>query len=245
MTTEPLRAVVVDDEPASRDAVLSLLASHREILVAGIASNGTQAVQEIRRLKPDLLFLDIEMPDADGFEVLTELGEAVPRGIVFVTAHDEYALRAFDVHALDYVCKPFGKPRFDAAVDRAIERLRALDALSLSSTIAAIRRIAVRTGSNLHLINVQDIRWIEASGDYARVYTSEQSHLVDERIGELERSLDAAQFFRIHRSSIVRLDCVKELHRESDGGGTIIIGGVRLRVARNRWEPLVAALHLT
>src|SRR5687768_8835903 len=126
MSAERFRAVVVDDEPAARDAVLMLLLDEPTVEVVGTAANGKDAVAVVRQQKPDLLFLDIQMPDADGFQVLDALGEDVPRGVVFVTAHDEHAVRAFEVHALDYLLKPFGRPRFHAALARAIERLRAL-----------------------------------------------------------------------------------------------------------------------
>src|SRR5688572_5365788 len=133
-----VRAVVVDDEPASREAVTTLLAEHVEVEVVGQATNGDEAVRIIRDLRPDLVFLDVQMPDRDGFGVLEALGDAVPRGVVFVTAHDEHALRAFDVHALDYILKPFGRPRFNAAVTRALERLSALDALTMQRTLASM-----------------------------------------------------------------------------------------------------------
>src|SRR5687768_17970844 len=133
-----VRALVVDDEPAAREAVTTLLAERPPVEVVGEASNGKEAVALVRRLRPDLLFLDIQMPDQDGFRVLDALGGDVPRGIVFVTAHDEHAIRAFDVHALDYVLKPFGRPRFSAAVTRALEGLRAMDALTLHRTLASM-----------------------------------------------------------------------------------------------------------
>src|SRR3954452_8374739 len=133
-----VRAVVVDDEPTAREVVRTLLTEHPTVEVVGEATNGKEAVLLVRRLRPDLLFLDIQMPDQDGFRVLESLGDDVPRGIVFVTAHDEHAIRAFDVHALDYVLKPFGRPRFKAAVARALERLSALDALTLQRTLASM-----------------------------------------------------------------------------------------------------------
>src|SRR5678810_1261019 len=137
-TPSPVRAVVVDDEPAARDVVITLLADHAGVSVIGEATNGREAVDVVRRTRPDLLFLDIQMPDLDGFGVLDALGGDVPRGVVFVTAHDEHAIRAFDVHALDYILKPFGKPRFGAAVTRALERLSALDALTMQRTLASM-----------------------------------------------------------------------------------------------------------
>src|SRR5688500_11516828 len=133
-----VRALVADDEPAAREAVVTMLAEHPEVEVVGEATNGDEAVAMILERRPDLLFLDIQMPDLDGFRVLEALGDDVPRGIVFVTAHDEHAIRAFDVHALDYVLKPFGRPRFNAAVTRALDGLRAMDALTMQRTLASM-----------------------------------------------------------------------------------------------------------
>ena len=272
-TGEParVRAVVADDEPAAREAVITMLAEHPQVEVVGEATNGDEAVALIRRLRPDLLFLDIQMPDRDGFGVLDALGDDVPRGVVFVTAHDEHALRAFDVHALDYVLKPFGRPRFRAAVTRALTRLSALDALSLRDTLASMagdraaaatpageltlqkteerqsppRRLGVRTGSHIVLVDIDTIDWVESYGDYARVHVGRQTHVVAQRMHALERMFEAAEFVRIHRSLIVNLQRVRELHREPDGGGAIVLSnGVRLRVARGRWDALQAALGM-
>jgi two-component system LytT family response regulator len=229
-------------------------------------------------VRPDLLFLDIQMPDQDGFGVLDALGADVPRGIVFVTAHDEHAIRAFDVHAFDYVLKPFGRPRFRAAVTRALDGLSALDALTLHRTLASMandrkadaapagelsigegepesdgqekrsappRRIGVRTGAKIAIVDVDAIDWVEASGDYARIHAGKQTHLVSQRMHALERMLEAADFIRVHRSLIVNVKRVRELHRESDGGGTMVLtDGVRLRVARGRWEAMEKALEM-
>lgn len=277
-----IRAVVVDDEPASREAVLTMLSEHNNIEVVGEATNGREAVDVVRAARPDLLFLDIQMPDLNGFNVLESLGDDVPRGVVFVTAHDEHAIRAFEVHALDYLLKPFGRPRFSAAVSRAVERLNALDALTLQRTLASmasdrqqardtvgelafgegertetlredatssdrrpLRRIGVRTGSKTILIDVDAIDWVEALGDYARIHVGSKVHLVTQRMHALERLLDSRRFLRIHRSSIVNVDRVQMLHREADGSGTIVLAsGVRLRVARGRWEALQSALAM-
>src|SRR5688500_15485365 len=171
-----------------------MLAEYPRVEVEGEAKNGGEALELVRALRPDLLFLDIQMPDRDGFRVLEDLADKVPRGVVFVTAHDEHAVRAFDVHALDYILKPFGRPRFRAAVDRALERLSELDALTLRDTLASMagdrrsvkvapgeltvqsaedrrappRRLGVRTGSRTIVVDVHDIDWIEPCGDYAR-----------------------------------------------------------------------------
>jgi two-component system LytT family response regulator len=272
-----VRALVVDDEPTAREVVMTLLAEHPTVQVVGEASNGKEAVALVRRLRPDLLFLDIQMPDQDGFRVLEALGAEVPRGIVFVTAHDEHAIRAFDVHALDYVLKPFGRPRFRAAVTRALEGLRAMDALTLHRTLASMaadrladerppaelsiadtagdgegktrpaapRRIGVRNGAKITLVDVDAIDWVEASGDYARIHAGRHAHLVSQRMHALERLLEAREFVRVHRSLIVNVKRIRELHRESDGGGTLVlVDGVRLRVARGRWDAMERALEM-
>ncbi len=265
-----LRAVIVDDEPNAREVVLTLLAANAGVRVVGEAANGSEAVELIRAERPDLVFLDVQMPDLDGFGVLEALGADVPRGIVFVTAHDEHAVRAFEMHALDYLLKPFGRPRFDAAVARAVERLQALDALSLQRTLASMaddrraagepasdlilgdsskpatpRRIGVRNGARTTVVDIEHIDWVEASGDYARIHAGKARHLVLQRMHALERALDGGAFLRIHRSVIVNISRIRELHREPDGSGSLVLhDGVRLRVARGRWEALQEALEI-
>lgn len=275
------RAVVVDDEPAGRAAVTTFLAEVQSIDVVGEASDGAEAIRMVERARPDLLFLDIHMPDRDGFAVLEELGGAVPRGVVLVTAHGEYAQRAFDVHAVDYVTKPFGRPRFMAAVERALRRLAAEDALDMTRTLRSLveslrldrsgrgreggalrpvpggpapapgeardprTRIGVRLGSRTTLVDVDQIDWIEADGDMVRLHVAERVHLLQSRMRDLEAMLGPAGFLRIHRSAIVNLARVDVLHREPDGGGSVSLDtGVRLRVARGRWEELENALGL-
>jgi two-component system LytT family response regulator len=271
---EAVRAMIVDDEPAARDAVRALLAEHPGVRVVGEAANGRDATMEVRRLRPDLLFLDIQMPDEDGFDVLHALGADVPPGVVFVTSHDRHAVRAFEVHALDYVLKPFGRPRFVAAVERALDRLRALDALTLRRTLESIAddrrrsaeapaelstnaepddevvsaptRIGVRTGGKLIVVDVASIDWVEASGDHARIHSGSRSWVITQRMHTLERLLSRGDFLRIHRSLIVNLERVRELHRDADGAGTVVLTtGVRLRVARARWDALQKALRMT
>lgn len=267
----PVRAMIVDDEPVARDAVRALLAEHRTVTVVGEAANGREAEEEIRRLKPDLVFLDIHMPDEDGFSLLERLGTDVPSGVIFVTAHDQHAVRAFDVHALDYLLKPFGRPRFSAAVERALDRLQALDALTLRRTLESIAddrrsvedapadlssgsdaeetsapaRIGVRTGGKVILVEVESIDWIEALGDNARLHSGGRSWVITQRMHVLERFFSRGDFARIHRSLIVNLQRVRELHRDADGAGTVVLTtGVRLRVARARWESLQRALRM-
>lgn len=262
------RALVVDDEPGAREAVITLLAAEPATEVVGEAGSGDEAVAAVRQLRPDLLFLDVQMPGCDGFGVLEALGPEVPRAVVFVTAFDEHAVRAFEVHALDYVVKPFGRPRFAAAVARALLRLEADDALSMQRTLATAARgqrgpapegelaetgaaadgrarLALRLGPRTVLLAVDELDWVEADGDYVRLHAGETAHFVAGRLSALEERLDPARFLRIHRSLLVRLDRIRELHRDPDGGGCVVLReGVRLRVARGRWEALERALRL-
>lgn len=257
---EPYSAVIVDDEPAGREAVTALLADEPRVRVVAEATNGRDAVTVIREARPDLVFLDIQMPDRDGFGVIDALGADVPRGIVFVTAHDEHALRAFDVHALDYVLKPFGRPRFEAAVRRAIRRLEADDAHSLQRTLSSLvsgmraatldsalaelvaaeapgppERFAVQHAGRTTFVAVKDIDWVEAVGDYARIHARGQSHLIAMRMHRIDARLENAGFVRIHRSTIVNISRITMLERAEDGGGIVVLeDGVQLRVARNR-----------
>ena len=261
MYVKPVRAVIVDDEPSSRDAIVTLLANHPRVLIVGQATNGLQAVTLARNVAPDLMFLDVQMPDRDGFGVIEDLGASVPRGIVFVTAHDEHALRAFEVHALDYLLKPYGRPRFDAAIERALRRLDESDALVMRRTMesvardrkdhgetgeivpAAPRRVGVRTGTRTMIIDVAEIDWVEASGDYARIHTRDRRFVVTETMNALERLLDLANFVRAHRSIIVNVDRVSAMHRDPDGGGAVVLqNGVTLRVARGRWDAVTEAI---
>jgi two-component system, LytTR family, response regulator len=263
VTERRVRAVIVDDEPAARDVVRTMLAAHEGIEVVGEAGNGVSAVRVLRASRPDLLFLDVQMPDRDGFGVLEALGDEVPRALVFVTAHDEHAIRAFEVHALDYVLKPFGKPRFNAAVMRALDRLKGMDALRLRRTLESMaedrrsaggppaevalanQRIAVRLGQKVTLLDVASIDWVEADGDYARIHAGRASHLVSQRMHALERYLEPFRFIRVHRSLIVNRERVREMYREADGSGVLLLAtGVRLRVARGRWDALEKALGI-
>lgn len=263
MTGRSIRAVIVDDEPAARDVVRTMLAAYDDIAIVGEAGNGFDAVRVVRAERPDLLFLDVQMPDRDGFGVLETLGDDVPRAVVFVTAHDAHAIRAFEVHALDYVLKPFGRPRFDAAVERAIERLNGMDALRLQRTLESMaedrrsaagprgevalanQRIGVRLGQKLTLVEVASIDWVEADGDYARIHAGRASHLVSQRMHALEKYLEPFGFVRVHRSLIVNRERVHEMHREIDGSGVLVLTtGVRLRVARGRWDALEKALGI-
>lgn len=249
----PLRAVVCDDEPAAREAIRSLLSDDPGIRVVGEAGSGSEAVRVVRREAPDLLFLDIQMPDHDGFQVLELLGADIPPAVVFVTAYDEHAVRAFEVHALDYLLKPFGRGRLLAAVERARGHLESGRVVDVHRTLlrslgqepgraagaleeetppgSAIgaegppvpERLAVRKGRRVILVPVEEIRWVGADGDYVRLHTADADHLVSARLGTLEKMLAPAGFLRIHRSTLVRIRLVRQVVPAGEGGGSVIL----------------------
>jgi two-component system LytT family response regulator len=265
---------VVDDEPAAREAVTTFLADVPEVEVVAEARSGTEALAAIRTHRPDLLFLDVQMPGLSGFDVLEALGPDVPAGVVLVTAHGEYALQAFEVHAVDYVTKPFGRPRFMAAVERALRRLEADAALTQRSTLASLiaglrldraaaeelvgavergppdraapKRLGVRLGNRTTLVDVGRIDWVEAAGDLVRLHVGDDTHLLRTTLKDLAGTLGEDDFVRIHRATVVNRHRIRVLHREPDGSGSVTLdSGVGLRVARGRWEELEARLGLS
>lgn len=225
-----MKVLIVDDEPLARQTVRMLLESDREMTVAGDCS-GIDAVEMIAREKPDVLFLDIQMPEVDGFEVLERAGvDSVP-AVIFVTAYDEYALRAFDVHALDYLLKPFDDRRFYAAVARAKAQVKA------RTTPSYARRFCVRTREKVLFVKADDIEWIEAADYYSSFHIGGKSYLLRQTMAELERQLDPAKFVRVHRSAIVNIERVQELHPLFRGDGVLVLqDGTRLRLSRARRE---------
>jgi two-component system, LytTR family, response regulator len=213
-----VRALIVDDERLARRGVVLRLRKFRDIEVVGECANGLSAVEKILELSPDLVFLDIQMPGMDGFEVLRALPRENLPAVIFLTAYEQHALRAFEVHALDYLLKPVDDERFAAAVDHARSlgdsRLRVteriLQMLGRDSE-KYLARFIVRAGSRIHIVPADDIDWIAAAGDYTELHVRGRSHLLRETMNVLERSLDPAIFLRIHRSRIVRAVCIVEL----------------------------------
>lgn len=225
-----MKVVIVDDEPLARQVVRILLENDRELTIAGECS-GVDAAEVIGRERPDILFLDIQMPEVDGFDVLERVGaDAVP-AVVFVTAYDEYALRAFEVHALDYLLKPFDDRRFFAALSRAKEQVRA------KSPSAFVRRFLVRTRDKVLFIKSDDLEWIEAADYYVSLHAGGKSYLLRQTMAEIERQLDPGKFVRVHRSAIVNLDRVKEMHPLFRGDSVLVLAdGTQLRLSRARRE---------
>lgn len=223
----PLKAVVVDDEPLGRRNLKALLSADSEITVTECAS-GTEAIAHIRANKPDLLFIDIQMPECDGFDVLERLGADLPPAIVFVTAYDQYALRAFEAGALDYLLKPFDDARFERTLARAKSQVTASRAIPRGS-----ERIAIKHGGEILFLKVHEIDWIEAADYYVCLHMGKKTHLLRRSMTELEEQLDPAMFCRIHRSSIVNLRSVHSLALSEQGEYEVVLeDDTRLRLSR-------------
>ena len=223
----PIRALVVDDEVLARRNLVVLLRRDPDIGPIVECGSGIEAVEAIRSWKPDLVFLDVQMPECDGFNVLERLGADLPQTIIFVTAYDEYALRAFETGALDYLLKPFDDARFGRALDRA------KDKLAHYAPPQPPQRLVVKSPGQLLFLNVSDIDWIEAASYYACLHVGRETHVLRRTLSELERDLGEGRFIRIHRSTIVNLDRIRELELHSGGEYEVVLDtGVRLRLSR-------------
>jgi two-component system LytT family response regulator len=245
-----IRALVVDDEPLARDRVMSLLQQEDDVEIIGECHDGTQAVAAIHNQAPDLVFLDVQMPGHNGFEVIEAVGADRMPTVIFVTAYDEYALRAFEVHALDYLLKPFGKERFQQALQHArahVERRRAGDlGKRLMALVQDIKpepqrldRLVVKSAGRVFFLKTDDIVWIEAAGNYVRLHLAEDSHLFRETMNGIEARLDPRRFVRIHRSRIVNSDRIKELQPWFNGEYVVVLqNGTRLTLSRGYREKL-------
>lgn len=240
----PLRVLIVDDEPLARQRLVGLLEGH-DVEIAGECGDGLAAVAAIEAQAPDLLFLDVHMPKLDGFGVLEAIAPERMPVTVFVTAYDQYALRAFEVHALDYLLKPFDRERFERTLERArleIERARASErTLKLAGLLAdlqaarpkALDRLVVRANGRVFFLRAGDVDWIEAAANYVDLHVGNEVHLIRETINELAARLDPATFLRIHRSIIVNLDRVKEIQPWFNRSYVLVLrDGTQLRSSR-------------
>ena len=231
-----LRALIVDDEPLARRNVAALLARDPAIVLAGQCASAEEAIAAIAGNPPDLVFLDIEMPECDGFELLERLGPAPAFAIVFVTAHHQFALRAFEVGALDYLLKPFDDQRFEQVLARAKERL---------GTLGETRRFIIRNGSTLEVVKFGDIDWIEASDYYSTLHVGKRTHMLRRSLADLDSLLSAHGFGRIHRSAIVNLDRVRALDLREDGEYELVLScEQRLRMSRRYRKPILDVLDV-
>jgi two-component system LytT family response regulator len=224
----PISVLVVDDESGARRNLTALLRPDPDIGAIIECDSGQKAIEQLRTSRCDLLFLDVQMPGCDGFDVLEMLGCELPPAVIFVTAYDEYALRAFEAGALDYLLKPFDDARFRRALDRAKDKLK-----HFSPQPKIAERLAVKTGGELMFLNVADVDWIESVGYYACLHVGASTHVLRRSLLELERNLDGELFMRIHRSIIVNLERIHKLKLQDGGDYEVILrAGDRLRLSR-------------
>ncbi len=259
--TATIRAVIVDDEELGRDRIQSLLELEADVEIVGVCSDGQSAVETIERTRPDLVFLDVQMPGMDGFDVIEQLDPSHLPAVVFVTAHDGHALRAFEIHALDFLLKPFDQTRFEKALERARGQIAQTKSAATAATTAIDSRIAslleelrderkyserliVKSSGRVFFIRTEEIDWVEASGNYVKIHTKADAHLLRESMKNMEAKLDPKIFVRIHRSAIVNIDRIKELEPWFHGEYIVIMrDGTRLtasRVFSDRLSALIA-----
>jgi len=261
MTTNPdLSTLIVDDEELARRGLRSRIQRMDGLSVARECENGREAVAAIQESDPDLVFLDVQMPGLDGFDVIDALGPDRMPVVIFVTAYDQYALRAFDAHALDYLLKPLDEERFRTAVHRARERIAEREAGAFGERLAALlsevdadppsrengaasdddtERFVIKTGGRVTFVDADAICWVEAAGDYVRLHTTEKSHLLRETMGGMEDHLDSDRFLRIHRSTIVNTECLKELRPYGNAEHIVVLeDGTELKQSRTYRDAL-------
>jgi len=240
-----IKVIVIDDEPLAVDIVKEYLKGHSDFEVMAICHDGFSGFKAIQEHKPDLIFLDVQMPKISGFEMLELLDN--PPAVIFTTAFDEYAIKAFDRHAVDYLLKPFSKERFDQAVQKFRQQLpeeRHQAYHHLSSTVSdKIRRIVVKTGNSIRIIPLQDIMYIEASDDYVLFYTREGKFTKTQTLKSLEKGLDEQLFVRIHRSYIVQVPQINKIEPyEKDSHVVVLVNGEKLPVSKTGYTKLKATL---
>jgi two-component system LytT family response regulator len=238
----PVRTLIVEDEPHARRYLRQLLADEPAVAIVGEASNGTDGADLIRKVSPDLVFLDIQMPDLSGFDLIAEIGAERMPAFVFVTAYSEFAVRAFEVEAVDYLCKPFDRERLLASLERAIRHLHLRNAASAEDGLGAaqdksdrwLSRIHIKDRNGIVFVPVDGILWIEAADKYVEIHTSDRTYLARQTIQSLEESLDPKEFVRIHRSTIVRKTAVRGLHPLFRGDYLVRLNnGTELTLSRN------------
>jgi two-component system LytT family response regulator len=244
------RVLIADDEPLARERLRMLLAEQEWVELAGECHNGPEAVAAIQKLRPDLVFLDVQMPGATGSDVIQQVGVSRMPPVVFVTAFDRYALRAFDVHALDYLLKPFDRERFHQALARARQHLERKDAGELERRLIELvqdlrsspqrpERFVIKSGGRVFFVRTDEIDWIEAAGNYVKLHVGNEAHLLRETMNSLEAQLNPDVFYRIHRCHIVNIERVKELQPWFNGEYVVFLrSGARLTLSRGYREKL-------
>lgn len=238
------RAIIVDDEELARSIIREYLAGHVEIEIAAECSNGFEAVKAVTELKPDLLFLDVQMPKLNGFEVLELVESDIV--VIFITAYEQYAVRAFEVHAVDYLLKPFSRDRFDEALERAKEKLELRQFPPRQEIISSARpkgetveRVLIREGSRVFVIPAEKIDYVEAQDDYIAIKSEGKTHLKKQRLSDLQAMLDPARFVRVHRSYILNIDRLVRIELYAkDSRMAILKDGTQLQVSRSGYDKL-------
>lgn len=243
-----IKAIIVDDEPLACKRIKKLLSEDKDVDIVAICENGKQAIEEIHNKEPDLLFLDIQMPEISGFDVLNNINDDIMPAIIFVTAYDEYAIKAFEVHALDYLMKPFKKERFQESLERAKTTLAQGDQNSLDTKIEnllqyldpkhqPLTRLLVKSSDQYFFLDEDDVDWIESEGNYVRIHTKKKDYLIRETMKNMEKKLNPDLFFRIHRSTIINVEKVKELEPWFHGDYKVTMyNGKKLTMSRNYKE---------
>ncbi|HEV2129508.1 MAG TPA: LytTR family DNA-binding domain-containing protein [Longimicrobiaceae bacterium] len=250
-----VRTLIVDDEPLARERIRSLLEEESDIEVVQECGDGKEAAEAILRERPDLVFLDVQMPEMTGFEVIEAVGPEQMPTVIFVTAYDEFALRAFEVHALDYILKPFDQERFERALQKArgtihrqkngdiSERLRSL-LEELRPRPRHLDRLVVRSGARITFLRTDEVEWIDAEGNYVRLHVGKKSYLLRETMSGIEAKLDPERFIRIHRSTIVNIECIKSLETLFQGEYVVHLeDGTKLTSSRGYRDRLHALME--
>lgn len=250
-----IQTVIIDDMPLARQKLARFLNEDPEIEIVAECGNGLEAIDAITSLKPELVFLDIQMPEVDGFEVLTHIGLEQMPVFIFVTAFDHFALKAFEVNALDYLLKPYDRERFVQALNRAKKQLQRTEPepqderlLALLKTLNPeqkfLKRLAVKTSGRTIFLTIGEIDWIETAGNYLELHVGKEVHLIRERMNQIESRLDPTRFVRIHRTTIVNLDRIKELQPLFNGDQTVILrNGNQLILSRTYRDRLLALME--
>ena len=262
---EAIKTLIVDDEPLARETLRLLLSSNEQVVIAGECKNGQEAVDTLLKQDLDLVFLDIQMPEMNGFEVIEAVGAEKMPVVIFVTAYDQYALQAFEARALDYLLKPFDDERFEQALQRAFEQIHQRQVGELSTKLvdlikstadqqhievrdepvggSFLERIMIKERGSIFFVKVDEIDWIEAAGDYVSLNVGAKSHLVRETMSGLMKKLNPRQFVRVHRSSIVKVDSIRELKPYFHGDYIITLkNGKELKLSRRYWDQVEKVL---
>lgn len=269
--SKPIRVIVVDDEPIVRTGIRKLLAEEKDVTLVAECPDGKAAIEAIKKKSPDIVFLDVQMPEVDGFHVIKSLNPKKLPIIIFITAYDRYAVKAFELHALDYLLKPFGDERFKQALERARSSLGLKNQVDLNSRMfkmleslrenqetleeatqllkgqketAYLNHIAIKSSGKISIIKIEEIHWIESADNYVRIHVHGGVHLLREKISDLERSLDPTKFVRIHRSAIVNIDRIKELKPLFHGDYLVVLhDATQLNLSRNYRDRLSKVLN--